>query len=141
ASGWYFSISLFVSPEDFISGMILFVITGLSAAGLTTGLTAKWILNEKNRWVKVVLATLLGLLLVVIVNTVYISSYCVQWNYVLDWYFPEGRAWGDFLGNILMLAQNFYLSILSFISIVVALVTSTMVSKLSKTRMKEEARS
>ena len=79
-----------------------------------------------------ILATLLGLFLVVIVNTIYIASYYVQWNYVLDWYFPEGRAWGDFLANLLMFAQNFYLSILSFISIVVALATSTMVSKLSR---------
>jgi len=132
ASGWYFSISLFASPEDFISGMILFMIVGLSAAGLMSGLSAKWILNEKNRWVKMILATLLGLFLVVIVNTIYIASYYVQWNYVLDWYFPEGRAWGDFLANLLMFAQNFYLSILSFISIVVALATSTMVSKLSR---------
>jgi len=132
ASGWYFSISLWASPEDFINRMILFVIAGLIAAGFTAGLTAKWILNEKNRWGKIILATLLGLFLVVILNTIYISSHYVQWNYVLDWYFPEGRAWGDFFGSIFMLAQNFYLSILSFISIAVALATSKMISKLSK---------
>lgn len=134
ASGWYFSISVWESPEDFIIIMALFMIVGLSAAGLTTGLTANWLLDEKNRRFKVILAALLGLFLVVIVNTIYISFYHVQWNYVLGWYFPEGRAWGDFIGNLFMLAQNFYLAILSFVSIVVALVTSKMVSKLSKTR-------
>jgi len=132
ASGWYFSISLWASPEEYISGAMSFIVAGLSVSGLAIGLTAKWTLNEKNRRGKIVLAALLGLVLVVIVNMIYISFYWVKWNYTLDWYFPEGRAWGDFSSSIFMLAQNAFVSVLSAISPVVALITSRMVTKLSK---------
>ncbi|MFQ6126851.1 MAG: alkaline phosphatase family protein [Candidatus Heimdallarchaeota archaeon] len=134
ASGWYFSISLFSTREEIINSMLLFVSVGFSIGGITSGLTAKWILKEKYQWFKVILATLLGLVLVIIVNTIYISSYYVQWNYLLDWYFPEGRAWGDFFTYLFMLQLNIFLSILFFIPIGVAVVTSTIASKLSKTR-------
>ena len=132
ASGWYFSISLFDEAGDLMYSLLLFVIVGLSVAGLTTGLTAKWILKEIKRRSKVILVTLLGLVLVIIVNMIFISSYWAHWNILLDWYFPEGPAWGGYIGNLLMLLQNAYLSALSFIAIGVALVTSTLVNKRSK---------
>lgn len=132
ASGWYFSISLFDEAGDLMYSLLLFVIIGLSVAGLTTGLTAKWILKEIKQRSKVILITLLGLVLVIIVNMIFISSYWAHWNILLDWYFPEGLAWGGYIGNLLMLLQNAYLSALSFIAIGVALVTSTLVNKRSK---------
>ncbi len=130
ANGWYFSISLFDAVEQFQDGTMKFTIVGLIVAGIVTGLASKWVLKKENRWIKIILAALTGLVLVAVANLIYPSIYYVQWNYILDWYFPEGLSWGNSFAYYLMLMQNVYIPLFSGITPVIALATLSIVNKL-----------
>ena len=134
--GWRFSVSTIIDLNAFQNGMMFSSIIGVIIGGVVGGFSPL-ILRKEKPWTKIVIASMLGLLMALSINTIWISIYIVKWNVALDWYFPENAAWNGAVVYYVLLLQNIFTSLFFAITPITAVIITLLLSKTFITKRKQ----
>lgn len=131
--GWRFSVSAIIDLNEFRNGMMLSSIIGVIIGGIVGGFFP-FISRKEKPWTKIVIASMLGLLIALAINTFWISTHIVKWNLALDWYFPEDAAWNTAVVYYVPLLQNIYTSLFFAITPITTVILTMLLNKIFKSK-------
>lgn len=90
-------------------------------------------MGKEKKEFRVIIASMLGLLMALAENTTWITAYIVEWNIVLDWYFPRCSSWNKAAEYYVFLLQNVYASLFFALMPVTAVIFTLLLTKTLKT--------